>query len=128
LGKEHVAGAVRLRRPRPRDAAAIWSLVRASKALDVNSPYAYLLVCSHFAATSVVAERGDSIVGLVAAYARPDRLVRRLSKRWAKPMRRTRASPTRRNRSLCVRGASAVGRRCDGFDDSPRSDASDADV
>lgn len=51
----------------------MWSLVRASRVLDLNSPYAYLLVCSHFAATSAVAERAGALVGFVAAYAPPGR-------------------------------------------------------
>jgi len=51
----------------------MWSLVGASGVLDVNSPYAYLLVCSHFAATSVVAEREGALAGFVAAYACPER-------------------------------------------------------
>lgn len=67
------AGAVRLRQPRVEDGAAMWELVRASESLDLNSPYAYLLVGSHFAGTSVVAERAGEIVAFVAAYAPPGR-------------------------------------------------------
>lgn len=59
------------RGPEPRDAAPMWSLVRDSGALDLNSPYAYLLVCSHFAGTSVVAEAGGRLVGFVASYRPP---------------------------------------------------------
>jgi L-2,4-diaminobutyric acid acetyltransferase len=65
---------VTLRRPDVRDAAAIWRLVRRSGALDVNSPYAYLLLTSHFADTSIVAEWGGDVVGFVAAYRPPSRL------------------------------------------------------
>jgi L-2,4-diaminobutyric acid acetyltransferase len=64
---------VTLRQPDVRDAAAIWRLVRRSGALDVNSPYAYLLLTSHFADTSVVAERAGDVVGFVAAYRPPSR-------------------------------------------------------
>ncbi len=52
------------------DAAAMWELVRAT-GLDVNSPYAYLLVCDDFAATSVVAADDHGPVGFVAAYRPP---------------------------------------------------------
>ncbi|MCZ7618070.1 MAG: diaminobutyrate acetyltransferase [Myxococcota bacterium] len=62
-----------LRSPGPQDAALLWRLVRDSGALDLNSPYCYLLVCSHFADTSLVAERNGSIVGFVAAYRPPTR-------------------------------------------------------
>lgn len=63
-----------LRAPQAGDAANIWCLVSDARTLDVNSPYAYLLVCSHFAATSVVAEDrdGDGLAGFVAAYRLPD--------------------------------------------------------
>jgi L-2,4-diaminobutyric acid acetyltransferase len=62
----------RLRRPDVSDAAGMWRLARDSGSLDVNSPYAYLLVCSDFAATSVVAEDGDGLLGFVAAYRPPE--------------------------------------------------------
>ncbi len=53
------------------DGPALWHLARASNVLDVNSPYAYLLWCRDFAATSVVAQT-DSITGFVTGYVRPD--------------------------------------------------------
>lgn len=43
-----------LRPPRPADAADVWRLVEACEALDGNSPYAYLLLCSDFAETGMV--------------------------------------------------------------------------
>lgn len=55
------------------DAAAIWRIVRDSGTLDVNSPYAYLLLCLHHAETCVVAEVGDEPVGFVLAYRPPGR-------------------------------------------------------
>jgi L-2,4-diaminobutyric acid acetyltransferase len=48
------------------------ALVEACPPLDVNSTYAYLLVCTHFAATSVVAEAGDGLVGFVSGYLKPE--------------------------------------------------------
>lgn len=60
------------RPPTSKDAAAVWRLVRDSGVLDVNSPYAYLLVCSHFARTSRVAEEDGRLLAFVAGYRRPD--------------------------------------------------------
>ncbi len=71
--RSDAAGETRFRPPAPRDAAAIWRLAGDSGSLDLNSPYAYLLVCSEFAATSVVAEAGGEVVGFVAAFRPPER-------------------------------------------------------
>lgn len=62
---------VELRHPHLSDGAAIWRLSRDSQVLDLNSPYAYLLWCRDFAATSVVAVDGD-LVGFATGYRRPD--------------------------------------------------------
>jgi L-2,4-diaminobutyric acid acetyltransferase len=62
-----------MRTPSPRDAAAVWRLVRDSDVLDLNSPYAYLLLCSDFAQTSIVAEAAGHLLGFVGAYRRPPR-------------------------------------------------------
>lgn len=62
-----------LRAPRIEDGGAIWHLARASRVLDVNSPYAYLLWCRDFAASSIVAETPETgVVGFVIGYRRPD--------------------------------------------------------
>lgn len=52
----------------------MWRLVVDMGALDVNSPYAYLLVCSHFAGTSVVADDPEAggLIGFVASYRLPE--------------------------------------------------------
>lgn len=67
-----VMGDARMRTPTVTDAAAMWSLLGAA-GLDRNSPYAYLLVCTDFADTSLVAEDSDGLVGAVAAYRPPIR-------------------------------------------------------
>ena len=61
-------------RPAVADGAALWRIARDSKALDLNSSYAYLLWCRDFAGTSAVArdEHGNPI-GFVTGYVRPDR-------------------------------------------------------
>ena len=62
------------RSPVVADAARMWRIVDDSPELDTNSPYAYLLVCSHFASTSLVAEESGApdLAGFVAAYRLPD--------------------------------------------------------
>jgi L-2,4-diaminobutyric acid acetyltransferase len=60
-----------LRTPTVDDAAPMWRLARDSGSLDLNSPYAYLLVCTDFAATSVVADGEDGLAGYVACYRPP---------------------------------------------------------
>ena len=62
-----------LRPPCPGDGSAVWQLARDSASLDLNSPYCYLLLCSHFADTSLVAEQNGDIVGFVLAYRPPKR-------------------------------------------------------
>lgn len=49
----------------------MWELARDSGALDLNSPYAYLLFGAHFSATSLVAEHEGRLVGFVAGYLPP---------------------------------------------------------
>lgn len=64
-------GDLTFRTPRVTDASAVWQLSRESGALDENSPYAYLLVCSHFAATSVVVEQDGNLVAFASCYRPP---------------------------------------------------------
>jgi L-2,4-diaminobutyric acid acetyltransferase len=65
-------GEFELQSPVPADARAIWSMADALPDLDSNSPYAYLLLCSHFAATGLVARRGGELAGFALGYQRPD--------------------------------------------------------
>lgn len=62
---------ITLREPRTEDGAAVAELIRQSPPLDVNSTYAYLLLCHHFASTCVVAERDGKVVGFVSGYLPP---------------------------------------------------------
>jgi L-2,4-diaminobutyric acid acetyltransferase len=59
------------RHPTPDDGRSIWQLARDSGSLDLNSPYAYLLVGDHFAATSLVATSDGIPIGFVAGYRPP---------------------------------------------------------
>lgn len=54
------------------DGASMWELARDSGGLDLNSPYAYLIWCRDFAATSVAARSGGDLVGFITGYIRPD--------------------------------------------------------
>ena len=53
--------------------AAIHRLIESCKPLDVNSLYAYLLLCEHHADTCVIAHRENEVVGFVSAYKVPAR-------------------------------------------------------
>lgn len=48
-------------------------LVVASDVLDVNSTYTYLLMATHFADTTIVAERDNQVCGLITGYHPPAR-------------------------------------------------------
>lgn len=65
-------GAFILRSPRLTDGVAVHSLVRRCPPLDLNSSYAYFLLCSHFAATCVVAEGEGGPAGFLSAYRPPE--------------------------------------------------------
>ena len=62
-----------LRRPGRHDAANVHRLVAECPPLDLNSVYAYLLLCEHFRDTCVVACNGERIDGFVSAYVPPGR-------------------------------------------------------
>ncbi|MDH5490740.1 MAG: diaminobutyrate acetyltransferase [Myxococcales bacterium] len=60
-----------LRQPKTRDASAVRELVEATGTLEPNTCYAYLLLCTHFAETCLLAEREGKLVGFVLAYRPP---------------------------------------------------------
>src|SRR5690554_161774 len=62
---------IHLRTPSSEDGTPVHNLIRKSAFLDDNSLYCYLLLCTHFAETSVVATMGDQVVGIVTAYIPP---------------------------------------------------------
>lgn len=62
-----------MRHPRVTDGAAVHRLIGRCPPLDLNSSYAYLLLCRHFASTSVAAEHDDGrLVGYVSGYLKPE--------------------------------------------------------
>ncbi|MFH5207157.1 diaminobutyrate acetyltransferase [Antrihabitans sp. NCIMB 15449] len=60
-----------LRSPQISDGVRLWQIAKASKVLDVNSSYSYLLWCRDFDTTSIVAEVAGDVVGFVTGYIRP---------------------------------------------------------
>lgn len=60
-----------LRQPKRRDGADLHDLIARCPPLDLNSRYAYLLLCEHHGATCIVAEAGGELVGAITAYMRP---------------------------------------------------------
>lgn len=63
---------VHMRRPTVDDGTPVWRLVEACGGLERNTAYAYLLLCTHFADTSVVATTdAGALIGFVAAYRPP---------------------------------------------------------
>jgi L-2,4-diaminobutyric acid acetyltransferase len=67
-------GSISLRPPGPADAAAIWRLLGSIPELERNTCYAYVLLCSDFAESCVVAETATGqLAGFVLGYAPPKR-------------------------------------------------------
>lgn len=60
-----------LRPARLDDGAGIWNLVKSGGVLDLNSSYAYLMLCDRFAETTVVAAGDGEILGFVGAFCPP---------------------------------------------------------
>lgn len=63
---------VQMRHPKLEDGTAIHDLVDACKPLDLNSHYLYLLQCSHFADTCVLATVNGELAGWVSGYIPPN--------------------------------------------------------
>ena len=61
-----------LRQLQPGDGPALHALVAACPPLDLNSHYAYMLLCEHHAQTSVVAYADDILVGAITGYVLPE--------------------------------------------------------
>ena len=64
---------LRLRKPEPTDGARLHALVSSCSVLDANSLYCYLILCTHFSDTCIVAEHGSELVGFVSGYREPAR-------------------------------------------------------
>lgn len=64
---------IKYRPPIASDGAAMWSLTQSTGVLDLNSPYAYMLIGEHFAATSALAIADERVAGFVSAYIPPQK-------------------------------------------------------
>src|SRR5690606_27308068 len=64
---------VQFRTPMAAEGSSLWRLVQDTELLELNSAYAYLLLCRDFADTCLVAEQAGQIVGCVTAYRPPPR-------------------------------------------------------
>lgn len=64
---------VTTRSPSTEDGVRLWEIARDTEVLDLNSTYAYTLLCRDFADSSIVAERYGAVAGFVTGYRRPDR-------------------------------------------------------
>ncbi len=69
---EVATGETLLRRPVVSEGGRVHALVEACPPLDVNTPYAYLLMCRHFAETSVVAEQDGELTAFLFGYVEPE--------------------------------------------------------
>lgn len=56
---------------RAEDGSEMWSLVRESKVLDLNSPYSYLMMGKFFTNTSFIARSNEKLAGFVTAFQLP---------------------------------------------------------
>ena len=68
-----IGDSIQLRKPTATDGASLHRLISQCPPLDTNSMYCNLLHCSHFAQTSVVAEKEGEIVGFISGYVVPGR-------------------------------------------------------
>lgn len=64
---------MRIRTCRPTDGKKVAEIVRATGVLDVNSTYAYVLLCDRFGDTCVIAEENDGTpLGFVTGFRLPN--------------------------------------------------------
>jgi L-2,4-diaminobutyric acid acetyltransferase len=62
---------VTLRNPDMHDGEPLWQLVQKCPPLEANTCYAYVLYCTHFADTCLVADNGNGFVGYILGYRPP---------------------------------------------------------
>jgi len=64
---------IELRVPTLEDGMSVYRLIKRCPPLDTNSSYCNILQASHFASTSVAAERNEQVIGFISGYLLPDR-------------------------------------------------------
>ena len=72
MSTEKGAAGVVCRSPKTGDGKYFRDIAEASKTLDVNSTYHYLIMCRHFEKTCITAEQNGRVVGFVTGYVPPD--------------------------------------------------------
>lgn len=71
---QHISAAqLQLRIPEMTDGVDVQRLVHACPPLDHNSTYVYLLLCSHFSQSCVVAHLNNELIGFISAYLHPQK-------------------------------------------------------
>jgi len=65
---------VHFRKPEKKDTYPIYTQVKNSPPLELNTYYAYLLITTHFRDTSAVASVDDRVLGFIAGYRIPCRM------------------------------------------------------
>ena len=68
---QRALGSIVYRKPSLNEGKDLHILVGNCPPLDVISTYAYIVLCTHFAYTCVVAEEQGRLVGFVSAYRKP---------------------------------------------------------
>lgn len=62
---------ITFRTPSAEDGAAVWRAVQQAGTLEPNTAYFYLIFCSDFCDTCLIAEDGDDIAGVLIGYHPP---------------------------------------------------------
>lgn len=63
---------MRYTRPHTAEGKEMWSIAKATGTLDLNSPYCYTLLATHFTHTSAIAWEHHTPVGFVSGYLVPE--------------------------------------------------------
>ena len=63
---------VTFRKPRTEDGVAVWRAIEQAGTLEVNTAYFYLVFCSDFCDTCLIAEDGENIAGVLIGYHPPN--------------------------------------------------------
>jgi diaminobutyrate acetyltransferase len=65
------SGQLIFRKTEARDGPRAWQLVKDTGVLDLNSAYAYIVLCDYFSDTCAIAEEAGQAVGFVSAFRDP---------------------------------------------------------
>lgn len=65
-------GQIVIQAPEKHDGKYLWQVAKRTKVLDINSPYSYNLVATHFSQTSALAYMDDKPIGFLSAYLIPE--------------------------------------------------------